>query len=104
MAATNWNDPQARAKRMEKIGRAQYMRELEAHFDATTVTVENGYRIRSIKTRWGIGYIVDGLGRGDYSLEGALKLAREAPKRGTPETDPNGQTSSNVAAQQPPRR
>jgi len=79
----NWDDPQARARLIERVGRVEYQRQLEAHFQAQTVCFQNGYRIRSIKTRWGLGYIVDGLGRGDYSLEGAVKIASEAPPRGT---------------------
>src|SRR5262245_51059476 len=79
----DWNDPAARAELIQRVGRSEYMRLQEAHFAATTVAHENGYRIRSIKTRWGLAYIVDGLGRGGYSLNEALEIARTAPPRGS---------------------
>jgi len=83
MTKTDWDSPRVRAELMRKLGRQEYQRQYEEHLSSSIVATENGYPIRMIRApRGGPMYVVVGLGRADYSLEGAQAIARDAPKAG----------------------
>jgi hypothetical protein len=49
----NWDDPAARGRLIESVGVGEYNQLIQQHFKSTTVTVENGYPIRTVNTRFG---------------------------------------------------
>lgn len=73
---TDWDDPAARARLIDRVGPDVYNRLHEAEIDRSTVEVINNRRIRIVGSRFGRLYIVDGTGRAHATLEGARQIAR----------------------------
>jgi hypothetical protein len=79
----DWNDPAARARLIARVGINEYERQQAAEFERATIERVNGYAIRLVvSSRWGGVYMVDGLGQGHSSMEGARLIARAAPPKG----------------------
>jgi hypothetical protein len=75
----DWDDPVARFHLVERIGIAAYNEALAKHKRDSVIETVNGHAIRAIYSeRLGRIYVIDDLGRGHETLEGARKIAREA--------------------------
>jgi hypothetical protein len=61
----NWDDPEARAALIERVGAKAYNQMFEDYVKATTLEVVNGYGIRPVHSqRWGRIYMIEGTGTG----------------------------------------
>jgi hypothetical protein len=79
---TDFDDPAQRAALIERVGPDEYNRQLKEHLDRSTVEVVSGYGIRLVRSMlFGPIYMVDGLGKGHATLDGARKIAREAERK-----------------------
>lgn len=72
----NWDDPVQRCHLIERVGVDTYSQMFKEHQDRSVIERVNGHAIRAINSpRFGRIYMVDGLGRGHSTLEGARKIA-----------------------------
>ena len=88
----NWDDPIQRAELINRVGPTEYNRLIQKHFEASTVAIVNGYRIRPVGSRFGRLYLVSGTNGAFRELEEAKKFAAlRAPGKArlpaSPDTD-----------------
>jgi hypothetical protein len=57
---TDWSDPSARARLAARLGPTEYHRLLDEYLRASVVATVNGRDIRTLTTRFGTLYAVDG--------------------------------------------
>src|ERR1044072_983595 len=72
----NWDCPRERAQLLERVGPAEYGRQIKQHFDASTVATVNGHAIRHVSTRFGRLFSGGSTGQAFQPLEQAQKYAR----------------------------
>ena len=77
--AINWDDPEERAKLIERIGLKAYNEAFTKHIEQTTVAIVAGHSIRSVKTRFGKLWQVGNTGRAFSTREQAETYARTNP-------------------------
>jgi hypothetical protein len=78
----NWDDPAQRLALIERVGVTEYNRLQRENFARSTLVIINGYGIREVNSgRFGRIFIVDGLGKGHSTFDGAKALAAAAPAR-----------------------
>jgi hypothetical protein len=75
----DWDDPAARAELIERVGVAEYERQLAEHWREATVVTINGYNIRTVKTRFGQLYAVAASNRAFKKLTEARAYAKSLP-------------------------
>lgn len=56
----NWNDPASRHELLERVGVEEYEKQRQAHVATTLVSTVNGYAIRTVESRFGTLYAVEG--------------------------------------------
>jgi predicted helicase len=71
----DWDNPEARAELVERVGLQEYNRLFENHREASIVSVVNGYAIRPVMTRFGQLFLVDGAGQAFFTLKEAEHCA-----------------------------
>jgi hypothetical protein len=77
MEQIDWDDPEQRARLVERVGPVEYERLLRKHFTNSTVTVVNGHRIRPVMSRFGRLYQIGKTRYAMDTLEAAMKRAAE---------------------------
>ena len=68
--------PEGRLAYIEANGLEAYNRAMKKKFDQDTVEIVNGHRIRTVHSRFGLLYVVDGTNKAHSTLEGARAIAR----------------------------
>jgi len=80
----DWDNPEDRARLVERVGPIEYERLHMAHVKASTLETVNGYGIRPVRSpRFGLIYMVDGAGAGFSTIEKARKHAASLMPRRT---------------------
>lgn len=75
----NWDDPEARARFIERVGPDAYNAAHLQHMRDSTVETVNGHGIRKVRSaRFGLIFMVDGTNSGSQTIEGAREIARKA--------------------------
>jgi hypothetical protein len=70
----NWDNPEERLALIERVGIEEYKRLHAAHLEASTVgTTVKGRAIRTVMTRFGLLYAVDGTRVAFSTLDAAQK-------------------------------
>ena len=77
--AMNWDDPEERARLVERIGLKAYNEAFNKHIEQSTVVIVAGHSIRQIGTRFGKLWQVGNTGRSFSSFEKAETYARSNP-------------------------
>jgi hypothetical protein len=75
----NWNDPQARAALMYRVGVAEYNRRHAVHHQQSVEATVNGYDIRIVGSAFGQLHAVAGTRRAFSTLEEAVAFAASLP-------------------------
>ena len=74
----NWDDPVERFHLIERVGVNEYNRLHAVHMVDSVVDIINGHSIRSVQSRFGRIFVVDGTNAGSATIEGAREIARKA--------------------------
>jgi hypothetical protein len=77
----NWDDPAARLALIERVGHAEYNRQIKAHQDASVVATVNGYPIRPVGSQFGRLFAVGGTDMAFSTLPQAEAYAKAQPTR-----------------------
>ena len=73
----DWDDPEARANLIQRVGVDEYNRLMKAYKKASTVATVNGRAIRPTGSRFGRLFLVEGSGQAFFSQEEAEDFARK---------------------------
>lgn len=76
MSGIDWDDPAARFGLIERVGVAEYNRLHEEHRRQTVIATVNGWDIRTVGSRFGRIFTVDGTGKGFSTQDEAEAYAR----------------------------
>lgn len=74
----DWDNPAERAALIERVGPAEYNRQIAAHHAASRIETVNGHGIRPVGSRFGRLFFVEGLNTGYTTLEQARAAAASA--------------------------
>ena len=75
----NWDDPEERARLIERIGVKAYNEALTKHIEQSTASVVAGHSIRSVRTHFGKVWLVGNTGHGFSTREKAEFYAQTNP-------------------------
>ena len=75
----NWNDPEERARLIERVGVKAYNEAFAKHIEQSTVAIVAGHSIRPIRTRFGKVWLVGNTGHGFSTREKAEIYAQAHP-------------------------
>ena len=78
--AINWDDPEERARLVERIGVKAYNEALNKHIKESTVAIVAGHSIRPVGSRFGKLWQVGNTGRAFSTREQAETYARANPE------------------------
>ncbi len=76
----NWNDPAARLALIERVGPAEYNRQIAKHLGLSAVATVNGHAIRPVSSRFGKLFMVGDTGTAFQTLPQAETFAKQEPK------------------------
>jgi hypothetical protein len=75
----DWNDPEARAHLIDRVGAEEYNRQFAAHRAASVIATVNGYHIRPVGSRFGRLFQVGDTGTAFRTLDEAKAFANKEP-------------------------
>jgi hypothetical protein len=75
----NWDDPEERAKLIEKFSVKDYIKGFNKHIEKSTVAIVAGHSIRPVVTRFGKLWQVGNTGKAFKTLEEAETYASDNP-------------------------
>jgi hypothetical protein len=72
----DWNDGAARLRLIEQVGHDEYNRRLREHLDSSVIATVNNHGIRTVMSRFGLLYAVNGTKMAFASRKQAEDYAR----------------------------
>jgi acyl dehydratase len=76
----DWDDPEARARLIERIGGEAYNRAFEEHLRASVVEIAGGHGLRWVGSRFGRLVLIGDTGRAFATLAEARSWAEANPR------------------------